>query len=147
MKRLGAAASAAALLGALAISSPALAFGGFWGHGWNGGGWQVDGWHGGWCLPPLDHGYGRAGGWNCDYSYDYRDDHGYPGYAYAPGYYEIAPQVSMTAPFVAGRSVAEGVGDFCSTPVRTCQLIHASYVGAGCSCQVPGGRARGSVTP
>ncbi len=126
MKRLGVAASTVALLGALAIGSPALAFGGFWGHGWNGGGWQVDGWHGGWCLPPVDLGYGRVGGWDCDYS---------------------APQAATTAPVVTGRSVAEGVGDFCSTPVKRCELNHPSSLGAGCSCRVEGGRARGSVTP
>jgi hypothetical protein len=44
--------------------------------------------------------------------------------------------------------VATGqIGDFCTTPVKTCQLIQASYVGAGCSCRVTGGRAAGSVTP
>jgi predicted 3-demethylubiquinone-9 3-methyltransferase (glyoxalase superfamily) len=32
-------------------------------------------------------------------------------------------------------------------PLDPCELYHASYVGGGCSCRVPGGRARGSVTP
>lgn len=45
-----------------------------------------------------------------------------------------------------GRSAAT-VGDYCSTPVKTCQLYHASYVGGGCSCKVDGGRSRGRVTP
>jgi hypothetical protein len=88
-----------------------------------------------------------AGGWDYPY-YDYWD-YPYGGYApypysYAPGYAYVAP----AAPVVMGRSVAiGGIGDFCSTPVKTCQLVHASYVGIGCSCRVPGGRARGSVTP
>ena len=52
------------------------------------------------------------------------------------------------APLMTGRSVATGqTGNFCSTPVKTCELRRASYIGVGCSCHVPGGRARGSVTP
>jgi hypothetical protein len=135
MKTLGAAASAAILLGALALGSPASAFGGFWGAGWNGGGWQVNGWNGGWCLRPGDVGYGQLGSWNCE---DY----------YAGPDFAFAPQVVPAAPVVTGRSVATGgIGDFCATPVKTCQLVQPSYVGGGCSCRVPGGRARGSVTP
>jgi hypothetical protein len=137
MKRLGAAASAAALLGALAISSPALAFGGFWGAGWNGGGWQVNGWHGDWCLRPgsaagLGVGYGLTSGWDCD------DYYRYPGHAYAP---RVATTLST------GRSVAEGAGDFCTTEVRKCELPRPSSIGARCSCRIAGGRARGWVTP
>ena len=53
-----------------------------------------------------------------------------------------------TAPLVTGRSVATGQpGNYCSTPVRTCELIHSSFVGNGCSCRVNGGHARGSVIP
>lgn len=53
-----------------------------------------------------------------------------------------------TAPLVTGRSVATGEsGNYCSTPVRTCELIHSSFVGNGCSCRVNGGHARGSVVP
>lgn len=53
-----------------------------------------------------------------------------------------------TAPLMTGRSVATGqIGNSCSTPVKTCELRHAAYVGIGCSCRVPGGHARGSVTP
>jgi len=51
-------------------------------------------------------------------------------------------------PLVTSRSVAIGqMGRLCSTPVKTCELEHGSYVGNGCSCRVPGGRARGSVVP
>jgi hypothetical protein len=52
------------------------------------------------------------------------------------------------APLATGRSVVTGhMGSLCSTPVKNCELSHASYVGNGCSCRVPGGRARGSVSP
>jgi len=133
MKRFGALMAASALCGALLLGGPASAFGV---HG---------GWGGG--LVGLGLGYGLAGGWDYPY-YDYYD-FPYGGYApypysYAPGYAYVAP----AAPVVTGRSVATGgTGDFCSTPVKTCQLIQPSYVGGGCSCRVPGGRARGSVTP
>ena len=30
-------------------------------------------------------------------------------------------------------------GSFCSTPVKICELSHASWIGNGCSCRVPGG--------
>jgi hypothetical protein len=178
MKRLGIFVSAAALVGALAISGPAAAFGrgggggfhagGFHGGGWrgagfNGGGWRGGGWQGvygnggaGWGvgagLLGLGLGYGLAGGGEYGYNYGYGDPYaGYysnPGYAYSPGFYTTQPRIATTAPLVTGRSVATGqIGDFCTTAVKTCQLVQASYVGVGCSCRVPGGRARGSVTP
>ena len=80
----------------------------------------------------LDHYY-----WG--YGYDYP----YYGYNYPYYRYNYA-----AAPLVTGRSVATGqTGNYCSTPVKTCLLYSASWVGNGCSCRVPGGRARGSVTP
>jgi len=55
---------------------------------------------------------------------------------------------STPAPPVTGRSVATGqIGIYCATPAKTCELYHASYVGGGCSCRVPGGRSRGFVSP
>jgi hypothetical protein len=36
-------------------------------------------------------------------------------------------------------------GNYCATPVTTCALARASWVGAGCSCRTPGGRTRGTV--
>ncbi len=54
------------------------------------------------------------------------------------------------APLYMGRSVATGpaeIGNSCSTPAKTCELRRASWIGNGCSCHVPGGRARGTVTP
>lgn len=59
-----------------------------------------------------------------------------------------APGAVPPPPLFTGRSVAMGQpGNFCTTPVRTCQLYHTSWVGNGCSCHVPGGRAQGSVVP
>jgi hypothetical protein len=55
---------------------------------------------------------------------------------------------SATAALVTGRSVATGqMGKMCSTPVKACELYHASYIGNGCSCRVTGGRSRGTVSP
>lgn len=61
----------------------------------------------------------------------------------------------VTGPLMTGRSVAvstaaapagtAGPGNYCGTPVRTCRLIEPGWLGTGCSCWVPGGRARGFV--
>jgi hypothetical protein len=68
-----------------------------------------------------------------------------PGHCYAAAYRTFG---STPAPLVTGRSVATGqMGIYCVTPAKTCELSHASYVGGGCSCRVPGGRSRGSVSP
>jgi len=75
---------------------------------------------------------------------------GYPDpgncYAYPPaGRADYKAFGSTPAPLVTGRSVATGqIGIYCATPAKTCD---ASYVGGGCSCRVPGGRSRGSVSP
>ncbi|SCY82290.1 hypothetical protein SAMN02927923_02456 [Microvirga guangxiensis] len=37
------------------------------------------------------------------------------------------------------------IGGYCATPVRTCALTNPAPIGIGCSCRVPGGRARGTV--
>lgn len=86
---------------------------------------------------------------------------GYPGDPYAadsrapfdttyPHEYP-QPQISLPilAPLVTGRSVATGpmLGNYCATPAKTCELNRASPLGYSCSCKVPGGRVRGSVTP
>ena len=57
----------------------------------------------------------------------------YPAYGY-PAYpaYEVLPAAS---------------GGQCSTPVKICTLYEPAPLGTGCSCRVPGGRARGSVEP
>ncbi|MGA7385649.1 MAG: hypothetical protein WBW81_13455 [Methylocella sp.] len=55
---------------------------------------------------------------------------------------------AATAPLVTGRSVATGqMGRMCSTPAKACELYHESWVGNGCSCKVPGGHSRGTVSP
>jgi hypothetical protein len=138
--------------------------GGGWGHGgWGHGGWGRGGYgYGGWGLAGLGLGLGLAGldygygypGYGYGYGYPY---YGYPGYAYGygyPGYDYGYPATGATgyyssaAPLVTGRSVATGhLGNYCSTPATTCELYHASWVGNGCSCRVPGGYARGTVTP
>ncbi len=166
MKRLGVLMAAAALGAALLASGPAEARwggGGFHGGGWGGhgfaggwghGGWGHGGWgwghrgwgYGGWGLAGLGLGLGLAG---LDYGYDYPGygygyGYGYPGYAYG---YDYPSYSYPAAPLVTGRSVAiGGMGGYCSTPVRTCELYQASYIGNGCSCRVVGGHARGVVT-
>lgn len=55
---------------------------------------------------------------------------------------------AATAPLTMGRSVAEGqMGGSCTTPVKSCRLHQASFIGNGCSCKVTGGRSRGTVSP
>ncbi|HUI20506.1 MAG TPA: hypothetical protein VLZ74_05625 [Methylocella sp.] len=84
------------------------------------------------------------------YSYDYSTPLGVIDALATPfAAAAAAPAVVVTgAPLVAGRSVAtSSVGDHCTTSATTCELSHASFVGNRCSCRVPGGRARGSVTP
>jgi len=105
------------------------------------------GWH---------HGYYRHYGWHRWHRPYYGYGYGYPyynGYGYGTGLAALA-----TAPLMTGRSVAvssvaaapvsgavAGPGDYCATPERTCRLIESGWLGTGCSCRVPGGRARGFV--
>jgi hypothetical protein len=77
---------------------------------------------------------------------------GYPDpgrcWAHPAGYAAYSAFGPVPAPLVTGRSVAIGqMGIYCATPVKTCELYRASYVGGGCSCRVPGGRSRGFVSP
>jgi hypothetical protein len=82
----------------------------------------------GWWRPGIGVGIGLASapywGWN-----DYYD----------------APLINVG--FDGGYAGFGGIGGFCATPVRTCQLIDVAPIGTGCSCQVSGGRARGVVSP
>lgn len=120
-----------------------------WNRGWGGGGWG------------LGTGLGLAAAaspwWGGNYAnYGYGN---YPYYGYGSGYpygysaataAPVCAAAATTAPLVTGRSVATGqveMGNYCTTPARTCLLYNESWVGNGCSCRVPGGRARGSVTP
>jgi hypothetical protein len=113
--------------------------------------------------------------YNYGYPYNYAYSYGYPNYAYdyanpfaivtapiaaltapatalatpitAAAAAPFAVATSATAPLVTGRSVATGqMGKMCSTPIKGCELYHASYIGNGCSCKVTGGHSRGAVT-
>ena len=92
---------------------------------------------------PYDTAYNQGsydyyGSPNYNYSYNYGYPNGYTGYS--------SNYSGATAPMVTGRSVATSQpGNYCSTPAKTCELYHTSFVGNGCSCRVPGGRARGTV--
>jgi hypothetical protein len=137
-----------------------------WNRGWGWGGW-------GW---PAAAGVGVAATspwWGSNYSYygypysSYGYNYPYSSYGYNYPYYgsglaaaatapvaaaTTAPftfAAATTAPVMTGRSVATGpvqMGNYCTTPAKTCQLIQQSWVGNGCSCRIPGGRAHGSVT-
>ncbi len=48
-------------------------------------------------------------------------------------------------PYSTNQTPVASAGGYCVTPVRTCALINPAQVGTGCSCSVPGGRARGTV--
>jgi hypothetical protein len=124
-----------------------------WRRGWGGNRWGWNrGWGAGWPgyaglgLAGLGAGWGLNNAWanypyySYGYGYPYNNNYGYGyGYPYAG---------ATTAPLVTGRSVATGqMGNYCTTPAKTCLLYQESWVGNGCSCRVPGGRARGSVTP
>lgn len=93
-------------------------------------------------------------GYAYDYSYPYGDEIGSGLAALA-----TAPLALAEAPLMTGRSVAvsggaatapvpggvAGPGNYCATPVKTCLLREPGWLGTGCSCKVPGGRARGFV--
>jgi hypothetical protein len=116
---------------------------------------------------PYNYAYGYPPSYAYGYGYPYADSYGYanpfaivtapiaalaapatalitPVAAAAP----FAVATSAAAPLVTGRSVATGqMGKMCSTPVKACELYHASYIGNGCSCRVTGGHSRGTVSP
>lgn len=144
-------------------------FGGFHG-GWGRGGWGGGGWGGGWGWGgdwwPLYAGIGAFGlgyglgawsypydnyGYYGTYPYDYYGYNNYPygyyGYNSYPGYAYTSPGYAYTSPpVVTGRSVATGhLGNYCAAPAKTCLLKHASYIGGGCACRVPGGYSHGRV--
>jgi hypothetical protein len=103
-------------------------------HGWGWGGWGA--------LYALG-----LGGFGPDYPawdyypQDYYDNAWGAPYYYTYSYYPGTPAVTV-------RSIAAGqLGNYCRTSVKTCELQRTSYLGSGCSCRVPGGRTRGTVTP
>jgi hypothetical protein len=151
MKRSGFLLAAAILWPALAAGGPAAAsdgsgiMGGFgwdrWWPSYAGMGWAW-GWNSPWWgYPYYAYGYGYPYGY---YGGAYNDPYGYGQDPYGYG----QPAAAGDAPLAAGRSIAAPqAGDYCTTPARTCKLARPSYAGNGCSCRVPGGRARGTVTP
>ena len=159
MKRFGAIASAAALLGAFAIGGSASAFGGHAG-GFHDSLWEVDGlasqrlaWRLGSATIVAGGGLLARVSPQTSASVMVQPAAGITPMAMvilSLTRREIIRLRLKSRPrrlLLPGRSVAEGLGDFCSTPVGICQLIHASFVGGGCSCRVVGGRAKGTVTP
>ncbi|KRE24110.1 hypothetical protein ASE66_02275 [Bosea sp. Root483D1] len=105
--------------------------GGYYGRrGYYGGGW-------GWGAGALAA--GTVLGAAAAYPYYYGDS----GYYDAPYY----PRRQYYAEPYYAAPMSSGIGDYCQTPVRTCKLINPSDLGAGCSCRVAGGRARGAVIP
>lgn len=96
------------------------------GHGWRGHGWRGGylgfGWGYGYPYDDFAYDYPYDG----DYAYDTPDY----DYSYGPGVY------AQTA-----------VGNYCSTPVKMCQLYEPANVGAACSCREGPGRVYGQVTP
>ncbi|HXW72480.1 MAG TPA: hypothetical protein VEK34_13750 [Methylocella sp.] len=108
---------------------------------------------------PYRHAYGypynTAYGWG---SYDYGDPLSFitaplgaitapvTGVAGAAAATPFNAASAATAPLATGRSVAE-TGRMCTSPRKSCELYHASWIGNGCSCKVHGGWARGTVTP
>lgn len=84
-------------------------------------------------------------GYSYEYPYGYGLGTGLVALATAP----VALPTDVTAPLITGRSVAvstvAGSGNYCGTPERTCRLVEPGWLGTGCSCRVPGGRARGFV--
>lgn len=102
------------------------------------------------------YGYGYPD--TAPYGYPYANPYGYANDYANPFSIVTSPFAALTAlaapvtqgaaPLVTGRSVATGeMGKMCSTPVKSCELYQASWIGNGCSCKVTGGRSRGSVTP
>jgi hypothetical protein len=100
------------------------------------------------------HGYPYAAAYGygypdtAPYDYPYANPYGYWNEPANPFSIVTAPIAALTAPLVTGRSVATGgMGRTCSTPVKSCELYHESFVGNACSCKVAGGRSRGTVAP
>src|SRR5246127_4949514 len=56
-----------------------------------------------------------------------------------------AALLASSAAFAQMGAAPRERGNYCATPVTTCALARASWVGAGCSCRVPGYRALGTV--
>ena len=107
--------------------------------------------------------YFRPGGAGVGYRGVYARHNGYPGYGWGGGYpaygyggyynggdwwtpFAIgAIAVPLVAAVAQSDYAVSPLGGYCATQIRTCQLYSAAPIGTGCSCRVPGGRARGVV--
>jgi len=91
----------------------------------------------GWGSYGTGYGYGNSYGYGN--RYDYGDN----------GWWGPMAAAAILAPIAAAVVQSDysyaSLGGYCGTPARTCQLYSSAPVGTGCSCKVPGGRARGAV--
>lgn len=135
--------------------------------GWRGSsGWRgAAGWHGGtgWRGAYRGNVFPSAGAWRGGYYRPhYRRWGGYPGWGWGAGLATAATIGALTTypaypdyydypaypayPVYPAYEVAPAAnGGQCSTPVKICTLYERAPLGIGCSCRVPGGRARGTV--
>lgn len=166
-KIITAALAAAMTITTLSISTPASAwgrYGGGWGHRHWGSGWGYR--HAGW-RPTWGHGrWGYAGmrrGWGYGrWGYaGLRPRWGYGGMAlgaaasnpysygnYGSAYPSGCGNYGSGSYGYSGASYSAPVaseGYYCATSEKTCLLNEPGWLGTGCSCKVPGGRARGTV--
>ncbi len=89
--------------------------------------------------------YARRGYWGWGGYYpDYYDGWGWGAAGLVTGLALGAVAAAPAYPVYATPAPSP-IGGYCATPVRTCALINPAPIGGGCSCRVPGGRARGSV--
>lgn len=169
-KMLTAALAAAMVLGTLAVSTPASAwgrYGGGWGRGHWGSGWgyRHAGWrptwgYGRWGYAGMRRGwgYGRWGyaglrpGWGFGrWGYGGAALGAAASYPYSYGYYGSASPSgcgyygSGSYSGASYSTPAASEGYYCATSEKTCLLNEPGWLGTGCSCKVPGGRARGTV--
>ncbi len=151
-----------------AASTEALAQRQFGGHGFRAGGWHGGAWRGGGGWRGIHRGFYpgaafRSGGfgWRGSYGPRYRYGGGYPYWglgaaaatigalatypAYPDYYYPSYPVYPVYPAYPAYAVVPGGTGGSCSTPIKMCTLYERAPLGIGCSCRVPGGRARGAV--
>ncbi len=96
--------------------------------GWYGGGWRRGGYYRYGGYPYWGSGLAAAATFGAIAGYPYYEPI-YPAYPVYPVY----------------GAVPTATGGMCSTPVKTCALYDPAPLGVGCSCRVPGGRARGVV--
>jgi hypothetical protein len=142
----------AAYLASAALGAGLVGSGPAWAQMWSGYPYNPDNYAYNYGYPyNYAHGYGYP--YNYAYGYGYANSYGYadpfaivtapivaltaPVTALATPVTAAAAATSARAPLVTGRSVATGqMGKMCSTPVKACELYHASYIGNGCSCRV-----------